>query len=247
MTRVARKERQVRPVVATFAMLLGAAMLLPAVPPALAQIAPSASVAPSASIAPSASPCPVEPVPGVCVDAEIHFAVSSATDPVRDWTMAVIGGVPFPSGDDFTVPDPADGAVLLTFIMFGPTATVELTATLPAGSQLIRGSCIDQSDIDQVPVDVLVAPQRLAIEVVRGSGYECVYQSDAPGAPEPTEPPEPTVPPTDTLVGVQPYASSEASHIVLAVMAAVIGVSLIAARVRPDGRPGPRGGGGGSF
>ena len=88
------------------------------------------------------------------------------TEPVRDWSIAVIGGVA--NTDFFTVPAPDDGAsVLFTLIMSGASATVVMTATLPAGSQLIRGTCFDISD--EVPFDVLVAPRQLVLEVARGS------------------------------------------------------------------------------
>src|SRR3954447_21404806 len=75
-----------RLVVATVAMLLGAAILLPGAtaPAASAQVAASPSVAPSASVEPSGSRLP---------DARVEVTVSTELEPNRDWTIAVTGGI----------------------------------------------------------------------------------------------------------------------------------------------------------
>lgn len=233
----ARKSSPISLIVATVALLFGAAVLLPAgtAPPAFAQVAPSASVEPSASpvpTAPASDPCmEVDPEVPECHDADFFLTVHSASDPVRDWAIDVTGGVP--NVDVFTVPDPSVGDYLVTMTMSGASAIVEMTATLPAGSRLIRGTCFDFSN--QVPHDVLVPPRRLVFEVVRGSSHQCSYQSDAHGVPEPT------APPTDSLADAQ-TGSSEGWPLVLALMAPVMAAGLliaVRARHRSHGAPRP--------
>ena len=231
-----------RLVVATFVMLLGGAMLLPAATalPAFAQVAPSASasVAPSASVEPSASPVPTAPPSDPCMmvdpdlpechDAEVFLNIVPG-EPVREWAFAVTGGVPF---EDVAVIDPSLGVYLLTLTMPGESAILEMTTTLPAGAQLIRGSCFDASD--EVPFDVLVPPRRLVLEVVRGTLYECSYRSDFEGAPAPT------APPTDSVPAGQRGSSSGGWPLVFALMATIMAASLlIAARARPRDRTRP--------
>ena len=104
-----------------------------------------------------------------------------------------------------------------------------MTAILPAGSRLLAGVCSGRG----MEQDVLVAPDRLVLEVFPGESYVCLYGSNAPGEPQPPlEEPAPTAPPTDTLAIAQTGSSNE-WPLVLAVMAAVIAASLlIAARYR---------------
>jgi hypothetical protein len=230
-TRRVRKERQIRLVPATVALLVGAVMLLPAAtaPTALAQVAPSASVEPSASVAPSAS---VEPLGSPLPDAIVELAVGTELEPARNWAIAVTGGSP--SVDVVTVRDPTDEYASFTVAVFGQSATVEMTLVLPAGSQLAGATCEDFDE--QVNHDTLVPPRQIILEVVQGGHYLCVYGSDAPGEPEPTEPPAPTAPPTDSLGGAQAGSSSDGWPLVLTVMAAAIAASLLIAvrtRLRP--------------
>lgn len=156
-----------------------------------------------------------------CHDAEVFLTVVPA-EPVRQWSFAVTGGVPH---DDVLVADPSFD-LLLTLTMPGTSAIVEMTATLPAGSRLIQGSCFDIGD--EMPFDVLVPPRRLVLEVVRGSAYECSYQSDVQGVRGPT------APPTDSSGGTE-TDSSDGWLVVIAIMAALISASLlmaVRARVR---------------
>ena len=155
-----------RLVVATVSMLVGVAMLLPAAtaPRVFAQVAPSASVTPSASAEPSGTPIP---------DAMVELSIGSETEPTRDWTIAVTGGIP--SVDVLTVPDPTSDPAVFAVRMSGQSATVELTAALPAGFHLSGGGCSE--DDDPMSHDVLVAPQRLVFEVVPGVLYRCAYAS----------------------------------------------------------------------
>ena len=158
----------------------------------------------------------VDPDLAECHDAEIDLNIEPG-EPVREWTIAVTGGVPIA---DVVVLDPSY-AVLLTLTMSGESAIVEMTATLPAGARLIWGRCFDMSD--EVRFDVLVPPRRLVLEVARGSAYECWYRSDFEGAPAPT------APPTDSVASGQRGSSAGSWRTVLAVMAAVITVGLLVA------------------
>jgi hypothetical protein len=166
------------------ALLLGAAMLLPSVSavPALVNVDPSASVGPSVEQAPDASVVPsaeaaasasLEPSGSPLPDALVQMDIGSETEPIRDWTIAVSGGVP--SVDVLSVPDPTFGWVEFSVTMSEGSATVELTATLPAGSRLTEGTCV--SDDDEEAHDVLVAPGQLVLEVVPGVTYQCFYAS----------------------------------------------------------------------
>ena len=76
-------------------------------------------------------------------DARVQLQVGSEGEPTRDWAIAVTGGIP--SVDVVTVPDPVDGYALFAGIL-GESATVELTATLPAGSQLTEATCFSYDE-----------------------------------------------------------------------------------------------------
>ena len=219
-------ERQMRLVVSMVALVFGTAMLLPAATarPAFAQVEPSASVAPSASVPPSAS---VEPSEPPLPDAEVELD-GGTFEPVANWAIAVTGGTP---SVDFVEVDDIGGA-FFTVNVFGQSATLEMTATLPTGSQLTLGECrVNSLGPD---IDVLVAPDRLVIEVVQGTNYSCLYVSDAPVAPvPPKEGPAPTAPPTDSLPVGQTGSSSGDWPLMLALMAAVLAASImIAVRAR---------------
>jgi len=198
---------------APIALGLSAAMLLPAAT-APAASAPPRGVVPSGSDEPSGPPL---------TDAVVDLVVQSEADPVRNWAIAVTGGRP--SVDVVTVPDPIDGSAHFTVAVFGQSATVEMTVTLPAGSELIRGSCFDFNE--QVEHDALVAPRRLVLEVVRGGRYECLYGSGLAGAPKPT------APSTEMLAEPSPSPPSGATPGVLGVIAAVCAATLlISVRIR---------------
>jgi hypothetical protein len=191
-----------RIVVTTVATALGAALLIPAVtaPSAVGQVVPSASAPPSGS-----------PLP----DARVELSVSSELDPVRNWAIAVTDGTA--SVDNVTVPDNA--SILFAVTVFGATATVEMTATLPAGGRLTLGTCFDQRE--QVGHDALADSRRLVLEVVPGGFYDCVYASNVAG------PPEPTVPATDALADVRTGFSPGGWPIALAMLAAVMAASVL--------------------
>jgi hypothetical protein len=168
------------------ALLLGAAMLLPFASQStvVAQITPSQSAASSPSPSSSASqnaassPSPsssasLEPSRSPLLDALVQMDIGSETEPIRDWAIAVSGGVP--SVDVLSVPDPTYGWVEFAVAMSEATATVELTATLPAGWRLSQGTCT--SDDDPVARDVLVAARQLVFEVRPGVSYQCFYGS----------------------------------------------------------------------
>jgi hypothetical protein len=164
----------VRIVDSTVAMLLGAAMLvLPgAGPKGLAD--GDSGLAASVSAAASAS-APADAVVSLTVDTEL--------DPVRNWSIAVIGGIA--STKVVTVPDPTDGSGTFSVAVFGASATVQMRTTLPVGLEL-NGTCFDHND--QVQHKALAPPRTLVVEVVAGHEYDCNYGTALATAGEPTAP-----------------------------------------------------------
>lgn len=195
-----------RLVVATVGMLLGAAILLPGVnaPTAVAQVAPSASVDPTGS----------SPPPNLV---QVDLFDESNSPVGRTWHIAVAGGTAEPNVvtlDDL-------GAAFLVFFS-GPSATVEMTVTLPPGWELKHGVCFFHDE--SVRRDVLAGPRRLVFEVFPNGDASCDYSVGRSGGATP--------PPTDSL-GAQTGSSPDGWPMVLALMAAVIAASgLIAVRAR---------------
>ena len=175
-----------RLVIATAALLFGAAMLLPAAtaqcrhsprsPRARAPPSASASVEPSASVVPSAAPSEpcmmVDPDLPECHDAEVFLRVNSA-EPVREWAIDVTGGVPH---DDVLVPEPELGRPL------DPDDARRVGHRRddrdPAGWRAVRSTAPASTSATRCRFDVLVPPGRLVLEVVRGGGYQCWYRSN---------------------------------------------------------------------
>jgi hypothetical protein len=166
-----------RVVVASLGLILGMAILLPAAtnPAAVAQgasPAPSLSVEPSASATPTASPTPSA---APSTEARVDLMVAEDTEPLRNWTIAVTGGSP--SVSTVLVPYPPDAASVVVTV-FGPSAMVEMTAALPAGSPSIGGDCADEAGGEGF-INPTVPPRRLVLEVLPGHHYVCIYTSDA--------------------------------------------------------------------
>jgi len=134
--------------------------------PRIDGICPDREVLPNESVESSGSALP---------DAQVELTVTSETDPVRDWAIAVRGGTP--SVDGISVPDPVEGDGWFTVTVLGLSATVEMTVALPAGAELTMGHCFDVNE--QIEHVALVAPRRLVVEVVQGGLYLCSYQSSA--------------------------------------------------------------------
>lgn len=153
-------------------MVLGVAMLLPAAtaPTAFAQDE-SASASPSAE--PLGSPLP---------DAHITLEPFTETIPFRTWAIAVTGGSA--SVDVLEVEDFGSG---FDVTVFGQSATVELTLTLPPDLVLVA-ECFDFDN--QVTIGAVEPPQRLVVDVVQGGSYTCSYGSECAG---PSGPPHAAV------------------------------------------------------
>jgi hypothetical protein len=176
-------------VVASVATVLGVAMLLPAAaaPTALAQesASPSASASPSSSASPSPSIAPgpsVEPSGSPLPDASITLEPYTETTPFRTWAVAVTDGRA--SVDVLEVEDTGSG---FSVTVFGQSATIELTLTLPPDLQLVA-DCFDFDS--QVSIGAVEPPQRLVLQVVQGGSYACGYGSECAG---PSPPPSATV------------------------------------------------------
>ncbi|HEX2469299.1 MAG TPA: hypothetical protein VHK05_01820 [Candidatus Limnocylindrales bacterium] len=164
-----------RLVVASVALVVGVSILLPpaTAPTALGQdasVEPSASASASESAEPSGSPLP---------DAHITLAPAVEAIPFRTWAVAVTGGTS--SVDVLEAEDMGSG---FSVTVFGQTATVELTLTLPPDLQLVA-DCFDFDN--QVPIGAVEPPQRFVLQVVQGGSYECRYGSECAG---PSGPPQ---------------------------------------------------------
>jgi hypothetical protein len=179
-----------RLVVASVALVVGVSILLPpaTAPTALGQdasVEPSASASASESAEPSGSPLP---------DAHITLAPAVEAIPFRTWAVAVTGGTS--SVDVLEAEDMGSG---FSVTVFGQTATVELTLTLPPDLQLVA-DCFDFDN--QVPIGAVEPPQRLVLQVVQGGSYECRYDSECAG---------PSGPPSASVGLLAPTADFDAS------------------------------------
>ena len=125
-------------------------------------------------------PRPIEATSPAAVplgEAQVNLVVESDADPVRVWSISVSGGS---AGVMWVeVPDPSAGPGTFTVAINGPSATVEMVASVPANWVSVRGACVDQTD--QIPIDADLPPQRFVLDVVAGHDYQCHYTSDNPG------------------------------------------------------------------
>ena len=167
-----------RLVIAIVALLLGVAMLqpAPAIPTALAQVAPSASVAPS--IAPSTAPSASAAPPGsTAPEAFVELFLVDPGDPAHEWDITATGGSP--SVGHLTLQDMGDPGFYGAFDveLVGQSATVELATTLPPGWELVRVGCRDDSD-PPTQIQPTVEQRSFALEVLAGRRYSCFPASD---------------------------------------------------------------------
>jgi hypothetical protein len=179
---------------ATGLLIIGVVMLLTAVTAATASAqyesaspsaSPSSSPARSATASPSetARPSPsVEPSGSPLPDAHITLEPFTETIPFRTWAIAVTGG-----SASVEVLEVVDGGSGFEVIVFGQSATVELTLTLPPELVLVA-ECFDFDN--QVTIGGVEPPQRLVLEVVQGGSYTCSYGSECAG---PSGPPQASV------------------------------------------------------
>jgi hypothetical protein len=172
---VVRKEDQMRLVIATVALLVGAAMLLSVATalPAFAQVAPSASAAPSASVEPPRSSAEI--VAHTIIDADGNPDTVEDQSPGEGWEfdLELADG----TIDEAFPTTSSDGLAgwLISFAPGGTSAT--LTEVVQGGFDLFDASCMKVTDSGVEPVAEIDGDGDIAFQIEEGefATYRCSF------------------------------------------------------------------------